>query len=261
MGYRPQPRAGPGNDEATGRVPAIGVRRGRDRPQDWVVSSGAATAAVGQPRAACATDGRAGPAGVGGCAATMQGDGPRAGRSGSADWRTAGAARRRCRLPSADRSNRVADPAGRAHAQPPQDSDLEANDPAPQGGRRGLGRAHPPVPAGGRWLAVHHRERPDLHHAYYGAQLFKDAVKAVPGVPVSTTTHDLRHHYASVLLAAGRSVIEVAERLGHENATLVLTTYGHLIHGQDDRTRQAIDDAWTGQADAAPSQPRPQEAQ
>ena len=28
--------------------------------------------------------------------------------------------------------------------------------------------------------------------------------------PPSTTTHDLRHHYASVLLAAGESVVAVA---------------------------------------------------
>ena len=45
------------------------------------------------------------------------------------------------------------------------------------------------------------------------------------------TTHDLRHHYASVLLAAGESVVAVAERLGHENANLVLSTCGHLVPG------------------------------
>ena len=63
------------------------------------------------------------------------------------------------------------------------------------------------------------------------------------GLPAGTKTHDLRHHYASVLLAAGESV--VAERLGHENATLVLTTYGHLVPGSEDRTRRAVDEAWT----------------
>ena len=39
-------------------------------------------------------------------------------------------------------------------------------------------------------------------------------------------------------------MIAVAERLGHENATLVLTTYGHLVPGSDDRTRKAIDGVW-----------------
>jgi integrase len=41
------------------------------------------------------------------------------------------------------------------------------------------------------------------------------------------------HHYASVLLAQGESVVAVAERLGHHNASLVLSTYGHLMpHGE-----------------------------
>jgi integrase len=46
------------------------------------------------------------------------------------------------------------------------------------------------------------------------------------------------------LLAAGESVVAVAERLGHENATLVLKTYGHLMPDSEDRTRRAIDTAW-----------------
>jgi hypothetical protein len=36
----------------------------------------------------------------------------------------------------------------------------------------------------------------------------------------------------------------VAERLGHENATLVLGTYGHLMPNSEDRTRAAVDQAW-----------------
>jgi hypothetical protein len=47
------------------------------------------------------------------------------------------------------------------------------------------------------------------------------------------------------LLAAGESVVAVAERLGHENATLVLKTYGHLMPDSEDRTRRAIDTAWS----------------
>jgi len=35
------------------------------------------------------------------------------------------------------------------------------------------------------------------------------------------------------------------ERLGHENATLVLKTYGHLMPDSEDRTRRAIDTAWS----------------
>ena len=52
------------------------------------------------------------------------------------------------------------------------------------------------------------------------------------------SSHDLRHHYASVLLAAGESVVAVAERLGHENADLVLSTYGHLQPNAEEGTRR-----------------------
>lgn len=80
-------------------------------------------------------------------------------------------------------------------------------------------------------------------HDYYGSRIFTDAVERA-GLPAGTTTHDLRHHYASVLLAAGESVVAVAERLGHENASLVLSTYGHLMPDSEDRTRRAVDEAW-----------------
>lgn len=78
---------------------------------------------------------------------------------------------------------------------------------------------------------------------YYGA-IFARAVERA-GLPNGTTSHDLRHHYASVLLAAGESVVAVAERLGHENASLVLSTYGHLMPDSEDRTRRAVDEAWS----------------
>jgi integrase len=80
-------------------------------------------------------------------------------------------------------------------------------------------------------------------HDYYGSLIFGAAVQRA-GLPDSTTTHDLRHHYASVLLMQGESVIVVAERLGHENATLVLSTYGHLMPDSEERTRRAVDEAW-----------------
>ena len=76
-------------------------------------------------------------------------------------------------------------------------------------------------------------------------------------LPTATTSHDLRHHFASVLLASGQSVVAVAELLGHENATLVLTTYGHLLPDSEDRTRRAVDAAWTTPDETATAQGRP----
>jgi integrase len=91
-------------------------------------------------------------------------------------------------------------------------------------------------------------------HDYYGSQILARAVVKA-GLPKGTTSHDLRHHYASVLLAAGESVVAVAERLGHENASLVLSTYGHLMPDSEDRTRRAIDEAWqTSRAMDVPSE-------
>jgi integrase len=42
------------------------------------------------------------------------------------------------------------------------------------------------------------------------------------------TFHDLRHHVASVLIAAGCSIKAVQEGLGHANASETLDTYSQL---------------------------------
>jgi integrase len=84
----------------------------------------------------------------------------------------------------------------------------------------------------------------------------------VVSVPEGTSSHDLRHHYASLLIAAGEDVITVADRLGHKDAALVLRVYGHLMKNGEDRTRQAVDDAWARpeavvrRGSRAPSVPR-----
>jgi integrase len=46
--------------------------------------------------------------------------------------------------------------------------------------------------------------------------------------PISSRPYDLRHSFASLLLAEGRSIHYVARRLGHSPA-LTLSTYGHLF--------------------------------
>ena len=71
--------------------------------------------------------------------------------------------------------------------------------------------------------------RPIAHPTYTARILAPAVARLVPAVPVGTSSHDLRHHYASVLLAAGESVVAVAERLGHDDATMVLRVYGHLL--------------------------------
>lgn len=52
--------------------------------------------------------------------------------------------------------------------------------------------------------------------------------------------HDLRHFFASGLIAAGCDVVTVQKALGHKNPTVTLTTYAHLWPDGADRTRAAV---------------------
>ena len=53
--------------------------------------------------------------------------------------------------------------------------------------------------------------------------------------------HDLRHYYASLLIASGTDVKIVQARLRHKSAKTTLDTYGHLWPDSDDSTRAAIE--------------------
>src|SRR5581483_8201007 len=68
---------------------------------------------------------------------------------------------------------------------------------------------------------------------------------AAAELPTGTTFHDLRHFYASLLIAHGCSVKAVQKRLGHQSAVETLDTYSHLWPDSDDETRDAIDAAFS----------------
>jgi integrase len=53
--------------------------------------------------------------------------------------------------------------------------------------------------------------------------------------------HDLRHFFASGLIASGCDVVTVQRAFGHASATTTLNTYGHLWPDADDRTRAATE--------------------
>ena len=59
---------------------------------------------------------------------------------------------------------------------------------------------------------------------------------AVDGVRL----HDLRHFYASGLIANGCDVVTVQQALGHSKATTTLNTYSHLWPTAEDKTRAAV---------------------
>ena len=74
------------------------------------------------------------------------------------------------------------------------------------------------------------------------------AVEAA-GLPAGTSFHDLRHHYAILLIRHGECVKVVQARLGHASAAETLDTYSHLWPDSEDRTRAAVDSVWHGLAD------------
>ena len=63
--------------------------------------------------------------------------------------------------------------------------------------------------------------------------------------PATTTYHDLRHFYASLLIRHGESVKVVQRRLGHATAADTLDTYSHLWPDSEDLTRAAVDSVMT----------------
>jgi integrase len=64
---------------------------------------------------------------------------------------------------------------------------------------------------------------------------------AAAALPTGATFHDLRHFYASLLIAHGCSVKAVQRRLGHQSGMETLDTYSHLWPDSDDETREAVD--------------------
>jgi integrase len=76
----------------------------------------------------------------------------------------------------------------------------------------------------------------------YSRTIWRPAVLSVgltgPGEP---TSHDLRHFFASALIAKGASPTQVQARLGHATIRETMDTYAHLWPDEDDRTRDIID--------------------
>jgi integrase len=68
--------------------------------------------------------------------------------------------------------------------------------------------------------------------------------KARAAVGADFRLYDLRHFYASGLIAAGCDVVTVQRALGHSSASVTLDTYAHLWPDTNDRTRQAARDMY-----------------
>jgi len=70
----------------------------------------------------------------------------------------------------------------------------------------------------------------------------RKARSEVQGLPAGFRYHDLRHYFASLLIASGGDVKTVQARLRHASAkTTTLDTYWHIWPDRDESTRAAVD--------------------
>jgi integrase len=77
----------------------------------------------------------------------------------------------------------------------------------------------------------------------------KGARQRVDGLPAGFRFHDLRHYFASLLIASGNDVKVVQARLRHASATTTLNTYAHLWPDSDESTRAAVGAVLAARAD------------
>jgi integrase len=63
----------------------------------------------------------------------------------------------------------------------------------------------------------------------------------VPGLPEGFRFHDLRHYFASLLIASGADVKTVQSRLRHASASTTLDVYGHMFPDRDESMRAAVE--------------------
>jgi integrase len=94
------------------------------------------------------------------------------------------------------------------------------------------------APGPGGLLVTNSRGQP-VRRSSFG-MCWREAVK-VAGLPPGTRFHDLRHFFASSLIAAGLHPKEIQVRMGHATIGETMDTYGHLFPNAEDSGRGAID--------------------
>lgn len=72
----------------------------------------------------------------------------------------------------------------------------------------------------------------------------------IEDLPEGFRYHDLRHYFASLLIASGADVKVVQARLRHASAMTTLDTYGHLWPDADESTRAAVSVVFAARADS-----------
>jgi len=94
-----------------------------------------------------------------------------------------------------------------------------------------------------------------------GESTFDYALKSIckKAGTVKRHWHELRHHYASVLIAGRENPKVVQKRMGHRDVMTTLRTYAHLFAEAEEQTRDVLDAAWAESGDTASKEESPQQ--
>lgn len=84
---------------------------------------------------------------------------------------------------------------------------------------------------------------------------FRTARTKVDGLPEGFRFHDLRHYYASLLIASGLDVKVVQRCLRHASAKTTLDTYGHMFPDKEESARAAVTEVLAARADSLRTKP------
>ncbi|CAN5381458.1 site-specific integrase [soil metagenome] len=84
---------------------------------------------------------------------------------------------------------------------------------------------------------------------------FRTARATVKGLPEGFRIHDLRHYFASLLIASGLDVKVVQARLRHASAKTTLDTYSHMWPDKDESARAAVGVVLAARADSLRTKP------
>ena len=68
----------------------------------------------------------------------------------------------------------------------------------------------------------------------------REARVEIEGLPAGFRFHDLRHYFASLLIASGLDVKTVQARVRHASAKTTLDIYGHRFPDSDESSRLAV---------------------
>jgi hypothetical protein len=248
LGRRSRETARAGDDPQPGRSPAFHLRSGGARPAGAVLAGRADRASPDRASPGRATPGRPADGGRRSPRSRMRcrtATGPRSSPKPPWDcasancWGSAWRTSTSCGGPCASSGS---SPAAARRAGSRRLPGL-ADDPGPASSPRRGSRAPGHLPGRRGRSGLHHGRGDAARPRLLRAQPLPEG-DGVGWSPRRNDQHDLRHRFASPLLAAGESVVAVAERLGYDDASLVLSTYGHLMPDSEDRTRRAVDAAW-----------------